>query len=212
PHCGQLRIPQSALSAPSILTSGQSRHKVLVTCAGIRFYGLWSARPVAENRTAGLERGARWTPPGGDILALGRWRIMEVLFAVLADDMSMRPDDRKANITGAIIEPLRIARFPYTFPSLLLHFVLTAQPEEQRIPHTIKFQVDGLDQEAGSARETLDLDLSADASVDGSPIYLTLTANFDDLSFPHPGPYTFSIQLDGVLAHSSKLVLALAGM
>ncbi len=137
---------------------------------------------------------------------------MEVLFAVLADDMSMRPDDRKANITGAIIEPLRIARFPYTFPTLLLHFVLSAQPEEQRIPHTIKFQVDGLDHDAGSARETLELDLSEDASPDRTPIYLTLTANFDDLSFPQPGAYTFSILLDGVLAKSTKLVLALPGM
>lgn len=133
---------------------------------------------------------------------------MRIVLSLFADYALAHETDGKLYVTGGGIRVLSFPAFPATQPRLALALGIEVPPDQLNKPHTLSIErvmpkdAPPADSPITPVQVTFTLPSADEPS---EPGHLHLVSNMDNVAFPVPGDYTFSVAIDGQHVHESRI-------
>lgn len=139
---------------------------------------------------------------------------MRIVLSLFADYALAHETDGKLYVTGGGLRVLSFPAFPATQPQLALAIGIEVPPEQLNIPHTLTIErlvpkeAPPADPPIAPVQVTFTLPSADEPSEAG---HLNVVSNMDNIVFPVPGDYTFSVAIDGEHVHDAHIRTRLSG-
>jgi hypothetical protein len=139
---------------------------------------------------------------------------MRIVLSLFADYALAHETDGKLYVTGGGLRVLSFPAFPATQRQLALALGIEVPPEQLNSPHTLSIErlmppeSPAPDPPLTPVQVTFTLPSADERSESG---HLNVVSNMDNIVFPVPGDYTFSIAIDGRHVHDAHIRTRVSG-